>query len=61
MTVELGGWYIDKLAYSYEYNHLLNAKAYLCYYNEYGEADSEQDLILEDRNSALIRYLLFKH
>ena len=54
LTVELGGWYIDKLAYSYEYNHLLNAKAYLCYYNEYGEADSEQDLILEDRNSALI-------
>ena len=39
LTVELGGWYIDKLAYSYEYNHLLNAKAYVCYYNEYGEAE----------------------
>lgn len=54
LTVELGGWYIDKLAYSYEYNHLLNAKAYVCYYNEYGEADPEQDLILEDRNSGLL-------
>lgn len=54
LTVELGGWYIDKLAYSYEYNHLLNAKAYVCYYNEYGEADPEQDLILEDRNSTLL-------
>ena len=26
----------------------------MCYYNEYGEADPEQDLILEDRNSTLL-------
>ncbi len=55
LTVELGGWYIDKLAYSYDYHHLLNAKAYVCYYNEYGEADPEQDLIIEDRNSRLVQ------
>lgn len=54
LTVELGGWYIDKLSYSYDYSHLLNATAYVCYYNGYGEADPEQDLVIEDRNSKLV-------
>mgnify|MGYP002509479922 CR=1 FL=1 len=54
LTVSLDGQYIHKIAYSYEYDHLLNARAYVCYYNEYGEADPEQDLILEDRNSYLL-------
>ena len=55
LTVELGGWYIDKLAYSYDYDHLLNATAYVCYYNGYGEADPEQDMVIEDRNSKLVK------
>lgn len=54
LTVSLDGRYIEKIVYFYEYTHLLNAKAYVCYYNEYGEADPEQDLILEDRNSSLL-------
>ncbi len=54
LTVSLDGQYIEKIAYLYDYAHLLNARAYVCYYNEYGEADPEQDLILEDRNSSLL-------
>lgn len=54
LTVSLDGRYIEKIAYTYDYDHLLNAKVYVCYYNEYGEADPEQDLILEDRNSCLL-------
>ena len=54
LTVSLDGQYIEKIAYLYDYAHLLSARVYVCYYNEYGEADPEQDLILEDRNSSLL-------
>lgn len=54
LTVDLGGWYVDRLAYRYDYGHLLNARVYVCYYNEYGEADPDQDAIIEDRNSLLL-------
>lgn len=50
----LDGAYVDQLIYGFEYNHLLNAKLYVCYYNEYGEADPDQDLILSDRNHKLV-------
>ncbi|MDO5415885.1 MAG: DUF2142 domain-containing protein [Lachnospiraceae bacterium] len=53
LSIGFGGIYMDKFVYHFDYDHLLNAKAYVCYYNEYGEADSNQDLILEDHNHKL--------
>ncbi|MCI9101715.1 MAG: DUF2142 domain-containing protein [Lachnospiraceae bacterium] len=53
LTVPLGGQYVEQFAYFFDYDHLLNAKAYVCYYNEYGQADPNQDLLVEDRNNKL--------
>lgn len=53
LTIGLDGMYVEKFGYRFDYGHLLNAKAYVCYYNEYGEADPDQDLVLEDHNHKL--------
>ncbi|MDO5349004.1 MAG: DUF2142 domain-containing protein [Lachnospiraceae bacterium] len=53
LSIGLGGMYVDQFVYSFHYDHLLNAKAYVCYYNEYGEADPDQDLLIEDHNNKL--------
>ena len=44
---------MDRFVYHFQYDHLLNAKIYVCYYNEYGEADPDQDLLIEDRNNKI--------
>lgn len=51
LSIGLDGIYVDRFIYHFDYDHLLNAKVYVCYYNVYGEADPDQDLILEDRNA----------
>lgn len=56
ITVGLDGAYVEQFIYRFQYEHLLNAKLYVCYYNEYGEADPEQDRILLDRNHKLVPY-----
>lgn len=53
LSIPLDGNYVEQFAYYFDYDHLLNAKAYVCYYNEYGEADPNQDLLIEDRNNKL--------
>lgn len=53
LSIGFGGIYVDQFVYHFDYDHLLNAKAYVCYYNEYGEADSNQDLLIEDHNHKL--------
>lgn len=53
LSIGLGGMYVDQFMYYFDYDHLLNAKAYVCYYNEYGEADPDQDLLIEDHNNKL--------
>lgn len=53
LSIGLNGRYVDQFVYFFDYDHLLNAKAYVCYYNVYGEADTDQDLLLEDRNNKL--------
>lgn len=50
LTIALDGAYVDRFVYSFAYDYLLNLKAYICYYNAYGEADPGQDLLLEDFN-----------
>lgn len=53
ISIGLGGAYVDRFVYHFQYDHLLNAKIYVCYYNEYGEADPDQDLLIEDRNNKI--------
>lgn len=53
LSIGLNGRYVDQFVYFFDYDHLLNTKAYVCYYNVYGEADANQDLLLEDRNNKL--------
>lgn len=53
LSIPLNGAYVEQFAYYFNYDHLLNAKVYVCYYNEYGEADPDQDLLIEDRNNKL--------
>lgn len=50
LTIALEGRYVDRFVYSFTYDYLLNLKAYVCYYNAYGEADPGQDILLEDFN-----------
>lgn len=50
LTIGLEGNYVDQFVYSYDYEYVLNLKAYICYYNVYGEADPNQDLLREDFN-----------
>lgn len=50
LTIALEGRYVDRFVYSFTYDYLLNLKAYICYYNAYGEADPGQDILLEDLN-----------
>lgn len=50
LTIGLEGIYVDQFVYSYDYEYVLNLKAYICYYNVYGEADPNQDLLREDFN-----------
>lgn len=51
LSIGLDGIYVDRFIYHFDYDHLLNAKVYVCFYNAYGEADPDQDMILEDRNA----------
>ncbi len=53
ISIGLNGTYVDRFVYQFEYDHLLNSKIYVCYYNAYGEADPDQDLLIEDRNNKL--------
>lgn len=50
LILSLNGRYVDRFVYTFDYDYLLNLSAYVCYYNEYGEADPNQDLLIEDRN-----------
>ncbi len=53
ISIGLDGVYVDRFVYHFQYDHLLNATIYVCYYNEYGEADADQDLQIEDRNNKI--------
>lgn len=50
LTIGLEGSYVDQFVYSFDYDYPLNLKAYICYYNVYGQADPDQDLLKEDFN-----------
>ncbi len=56
ITIGLEGVYVEQFRYRFQFEHLLNAKVYVCYYNEYGEADPDQDLILSDRNHKRVSF-----
>ncbi|HIQ73542.1 MAG TPA: DUF2142 domain-containing protein [Candidatus Cottocaccamicrobium excrementipullorum] len=53
ISIGLGGAYVDRFVYTFNYDQLLNTEIYVCYYNPYGEADPDQDLIFQDRNPKL--------
>ena len=55
IRVPLGGRYVDKFCYSYEYEGLLNATVKVGVYNEYGELRERDILTVEDRNSKHIK------
>lgn len=52
--IPLNGSYVDKFAYSYDYDGLLNLTARVGVYNEYGEARERDILTIEDRNSKVL-------
>lgn len=53
ITIPVNGAFVGKFVYRYQYEHLLNAKIYVNYYNPYGIADENQNMILEDHNPKL--------
>lgn len=49
--IDFGGEYVDKLVYSFDYEGLLNADAYVGIYNAYGEVREKDEIHITDRNN----------
>lgn len=54
IRIMLGGRYVDKLSYTYEYDNLLDVTARIGVYNEYGELRERDAVTVEDKNSKVL-------
>lgn len=53
--IPLDGKYVDKLVVSFDYDGLLNMKAYAGIYNIYGEVNEKDELDIIDRNLKVVK------
>ncbi|MFR5600896.1 MAG: DUF2142 domain-containing protein [Lachnospiraceae bacterium] len=54
ISLDLGGQYVGKFGYTFEYDGLLNVDIYAGVHNIYGEARERDELHIRDRNSKLL-------
>lgn len=55
IRINMGGRYVDKLKYTFEYEGLLNLDVFINAYNIYGEADEEERVFVPVRESKLVK------